>query len=136
MDHLIVIQYVEKRLSDGKTWTRYKCIPYTDENFDRVKNYVDYLDTVVSDMNLYDNIEKEYFVKMVTMESESNKDFLLGLMSNLVKDEVTVKIYVQGQLLPHEERLEKEGGDIQHHELANQHFGEHSENEKSIGSYI
>lgn len=137
MKHLIIVQYIEKCIKTGDTWTRYKCIPHTLENFVRVKDYVAELGDVASDMN-WTNAEKEFFVRYVNIKGDENyvKDFLSGLISKCcVKDKVTVKIYTKGELLPYEEQLKTEG-DIQDVELANIHFGDHLKEEFSIGSYI
>lgn len=102
MDKLIVIKYKELKWT-SKLYIRYICLPYTDHDNIRVKEYVEELNEIV-------NVDNDKFdVTFKIIEGDENvQNYLKKIKSKAVisvigyKEICSAKIYRQSELLPHE----------------------------------
>lgn len=126
MEKIILVSYSEKNDWEAENWYRYKCLPYTQADHDRVKKYVNALHKFLTDenCNYYDYYDVDYDV--VGGDAVTIDQYLKELSTsdgfNKYKEEATVKIYKNGEKLPHEVDLET-GREL----TLYKHFGEHSD---------
>lgn len=134
MEKLIVVRYIEHNDHEGETWIRLKCLPYTYENYERVTKYVQKLNGG-DESDEYSGNTFNVNCEVISGDDSYIFGYINGLKSadmyyhlGNYKPSITVKVYTNGEMLPHEDALATGA-----HLNVYKHFGEHYIDEEKIG---
>lgn len=80
MEKIIIVKYIERNMHEYETWTRFKCIPYTMENHERIIKYLKVLNNSTGeDFMAYHKVITDTFFPAFNCLDQTKKELCFGI---------------------------------------------------------